>query len=89
MDSDLREGPTKDRIFNKRKKGDELRIGSWNVRTLLQCGKFENLKMEIKCKKLDVLGVSEVSWPQPGDYGVEILDSFTAERVKIDQELEE
>ena len=36
-----------------------LNIGTWNVRTLNQLGKFENLIQEAKANKLDVLGISE------------------------------
>ena len=37
-------------------------IATWNVNTLFQVGKFENLKKEAERMKLDVLGVSEVRW---------------------------
>jgi len=32
------------------------RIATWNVRTLLQCGKLENLKIEMDKMKIDILG---------------------------------
>ena len=38
------------------------RIATWNVNTLYQVGKFENLKKEAKRMELDVVGVSEVRW---------------------------
>ena len=38
------------------------RIATWNVNTLFQVGKFENLKKEAERMKLDELGVSEVRW---------------------------
>ena len=40
-----------------------LRCATWNVRTLYQVGKFENLKREMIRMKLDIMGVSEVRWP--------------------------
>lgn len=36
------------------------RIGTWNVRTLLQIGKLENLKMKMKRLQIDILGISEI-----------------------------
>ena len=45
-----------------------LRIGTWNVRSLRTCGKLENLKMEMRRLDLDVLGISEMKWPEEGDF---------------------
>ena len=42
------------------------RIATWNVNTLFQVGKFENLKKEAKRMELDVVGVSEVRWTGAG-----------------------
>ncbi|KAJ4441238.1 hypothetical protein ANN_11089 [Periplaneta americana] len=38
----------------------KLSIGTWNVRTLLQACKLENLKEEVRRNKVDVMGISEV-----------------------------
>ena len=38
---------------------DIIMIGTSNVRTLLQCGKLENLKQEMKRFKINILGVCE------------------------------
>jgi len=43
-------------------------IGTWNVRTLLQTGKLENLKIELKRLKIDILGISEMRWNGQGDF---------------------
>ena len=42
------------------------RIATWNVNTLYQVGKLENLKKEAERMKLDVVGVSEVRWTGSG-----------------------
>ena len=42
------------------------RIANWNVNTLFQVGKFENLKKEARRMNLDVVGVSEVRWTGVG-----------------------
>lgn len=44
------------------------RIGTWNERSLERCGKFENLKLEMKILNIDVLEVSEMRWPECGDF---------------------
>jgi hypothetical protein len=36
-----------------------LNAGTWNVRTLSQCGRFEKLKFEMAGMKIDILGISE------------------------------
>ena len=39
-----------------------LRIGTWNVRTLNQLGKLENLLQEAKSLNVDILGLSETRY---------------------------
>ena len=48
------------------KKG-KLRLGTWNVRTMLQGGKLENLKEEMRENNLDLLGICEVRWAGSGE----------------------
>ena len=62
--SDVREGDTGEGVImqSKQQKKRRLRIVAWNVRTLLQGGKLENLKEEIRRNKVDVMGISEVRW---------------------------
>jgi len=43
-----------------------LRMGTWNVRTMLQKGKLENLKQEMERMNLNILGLSEVRWKGAG-----------------------
>jgi hypothetical protein len=42
-------------------------IGTWNVRTLNQGGKLENLKKETEKNGVSVMGVSEVRWKGQGE----------------------
>ena len=46
---------------SKQQEKRRLRIGAWNVRTLLQAGKLENLKEEMRRNKVDVMGISDRS----------------------------
>ena len=42
----------------------------WNVRTMYEFGKFENIKQEMERLKLDILVVCEVGWKGKGDFAV-------------------
>ena len=44
----------------RRNKKSDLKIGTWNVRTMAQGGKLENVKQEMERKKVGVMGISEV-----------------------------
>jgi hypothetical protein len=43
------------------------KIGTWNVRTLKQGGKLENLKTEMRKNEVYVLCVNEVRWKGQGE----------------------
>ena len=43
-----------------------LVITTWNVRTLYQAGKLDNVIQEMKKKKIDILGIAETRWTDSG-----------------------
>jgi len=47
---------------------EQLRIATWNVRTLRRAGKLENVKAEMARLKVNILGVCETRWPGEGDF---------------------
>lgn len=47
-------------------RNDTLRIGTWNVRTLYEAGKLDNLMVEFEELKLDILGIAETHWKGSG-----------------------
>lgn len=53
---------------NQNKNRRIQRICVWNVNTLLQARKIENLKIEMRRIKLDILGISEIRWRGTGDF---------------------
>ncbi|GFO30004.1 POU domain protein [Plakobranchus ocellatus] len=68
-----------------RKLKDKLNIATWNIRTLLQKGKLENIKQEMERMKFDILGLSEVRWKGAGKItsgGHEIIYSGGTESEK-------
>ncbi|GFO12462.1 craniofacial development protein 2-like protein [Plakobranchus ocellatus] len=68
-----------------RKLKDKLNIATWNIRTLLQKGKLENIKQEMERMKLTILGLSEVRWKEAGKItsgGHEIIYSGGTESEK-------
>src|SRR5918996_3720690 len=46
----------------------QLMVGTWNVRTMNQTGKLENIKEEMERNGLNVLGMCEVRWKDCGDF---------------------
>ena len=46
----------------------EIRVGTWNVRTMNAMGKLENVKEEMWRNRLSIMGVSEVRWKDGGDF---------------------
>src|SRR6476619_7569479 len=50
------------------KEKHEIRVGTWNVRTMKAMGKLENVKEEIRRKRLSIMGVSKVRWKDGGDF---------------------
>jgi hypothetical protein len=67
------------------KEHHSFKIGTWNVRTLNQGGKLENIKKEMQKNAVSVLGVSEIWWKgqgeiRSGDYIVYYSGGDRAER---------
>ena len=57
----------------EQKEHHSYKIGTWNIRTLKQGGKLENLKTEKRKNEVSVLGVSEVRWKGQGKKEVMII----------------
>ena len=51
----------------EQKEHHSYKTGTWNVRTLNQGGKLENLKTEMRKNEVSALGVSEVQWRGQGE----------------------
>ena len=43
-----------------------MKIATWNVRTMYQAGKLENIVIETKRMGIDIMGLTEVRWLQSG-----------------------
>lgn len=60
---------------NKNKNKNNLKIGTWNVRTLYEAGRLKNLLVEMQRLDLQIMGVCETRWPDAttfysGDYAI-------------------
>ena len=56
-------GEGKRRIAEKH----EIRVGTWNVRTMKAMGKLENVKEEMRRNRLSIMDVNEVRWKDGSD----------------------
>ncbi|KAF2898321.1 hypothetical protein ILUMI_07855 [Ignelater luminosus] len=52
-------------------KASEIKIGTWNVRSMYEPGKIHNTIHEIERMSIAVLGISEMRWPQTEKYQIE------------------
>ena len=43
-----------------------LKIGTWNVRTMSEAGKIDNIIQEMDRLQIIVLGIAEIRWPGAG-----------------------
>ena len=53
----------KTRIAKRRKK-NKLRMATWNVRSLKQNGKLENVMQEMERMEVDIMGISETFYKE-------------------------
>ena len=44
----------------------QLKIATWNVQTMLQKGKLQNVIQEMKRMNINILGLSEMRWKGAG-----------------------
>ena len=51
----------------KLNKENKTKIGTWNVQTLAQKGKVDNLIIEMKRMKVNIMGISEMRWKGQGE----------------------
>jgi len=52
----------------KESKANSIKLATWNVRTLYQAGRLENLKQEMQALDIDILGVCETRWTGNGKF---------------------
>ena len=71
-------GSEASRVVNQRKpcsdnnrKQISLKMGTWNVRTMLRQGKLANVIREMERENLDILGLCETRWKTGGDFNSE------------------
>ena len=63
-----RRGRRASSVVNRRKpcnvdiEGKPIKIGTWNVRTMLRLGKLANVVQEMRRGRINILGLAEVRW---------------------------
>uniref|UniRef100_A0A8D8T8A4 Craniofacial development protein 2 n=1 Tax=Cacopsylla melanoneura TaxID=428564 RepID=A0A8D8T8A4_9HEMI len=58
-------------ITKRLKCQEEIRIGTWNVKTMRQEGKIQNAIQEMTQMNINIMGVSEMRWPGAGSANIE------------------
>jgi exonuclease III len=48
------------------KRINEMRISTWNVRTLYRAGAMDELAQELEKYKIDICALQEIRWPDEG-----------------------
>ncbi|XP_055388534.1 craniofacial development protein 2-like [Condylostylus longicornis] len=61
-------------------------ITTWIVQGLLQDGKLENLEMEMRILKMDIIGISETHWKGCGEITTKNNNYFVYSGVNVDQQ---
>ena len=88
-------GPGGKRQSDLQKERNMVKLGCWNVRSMNEQGKLENVKMEMRRYSLSRIGLSEVRWKEKGDFtsdGLRVIYSGEKECLRgvavcIDDEL--
>ena len=60
--------PAAIQLRKKKKKKRKLRLGTWNVRSMLQLGKVQILGNELERLEVDLCGLCEVRWEGQGHF---------------------
>ena len=76
--SDLRVGVFRDKV--SRKIHREMKLGTWNVRSLYRAGSLKAAERELARYKLDVVGVQEFRWDKEGTGRARNYNFFLRER---------
>ena len=58
-----------------------MKVATWNVRTLFQNGKFDNVKQEMTRMRINILGMCEVRWTGAG---LITSDEYTVINTQVD-----
>jgi len=61
----------------------EMKIGTWNVRSLYTAVSLKAAARELARYKLDIVGVQEVRWDKGGTVEQRIMIFFTGKEIKI------
>ena len=56
---------------------NQIKISTWNVRSLYQKGKLKNVKLEMGRLKVQILGISETRWTKSGSFRTEDYTMYT------------
>ncbi|XP_037787797.1 craniofacial development protein 2-like [Penaeus monodon] len=62
-----------------------LKIGTWNVRTLFQSEKLDNVKLEMTQLKVNILGICETRWTGSGEFNSDNFRVLYSGGVKHEQ----
>jgi len=62
-----------DNVNKLNKRNLPITVGTWNVRSLRQVGKLENVLMEINRMKVDIMGIAETFYDGADEFVASIV----------------
>ena len=69
--------------LKKQRKTSTIKVGTWNVQTMMEMGKLDLLLIELERSQMNITGLCEVRWSGEGKFKIGDFFMFIAEMRKV------